>query len=194
MTDDLNVFPNARSKLFGEGEDSEGIIDNPAVAGLSGSASPIATSPPNVGAFNAGFGGPGFDFDIRTVNAGTSNASISVTKSATQKAIITMFWFHTASTSPDWTLRNDTIVLFTFSSQIENEVHTDQFIDESASINPTYNISPVVNTNASRMFLVVNVIDIDDTHTGTIITPATATKQINTPDSHRTHEQAVLPG
>jgi len=32
-----NVFPNARSPLFGEGEDSIGVIDTPAVAGLSGS-------------------------------------------------------------------------------------------------------------------------------------------------------------
>jgi len=209
MSEDLNVYPNARSKLFGEPEDSIGIIDNPAVPGLSGTNSTTLNSLQSPASILSGTDidepmAPEKIIDSIDVNYPTAfNFTHLTYTQATQ--------FSSGAGRGPYTIRirdgglSGTIIASVVRpagspSQEQTENLSATIINHSAVLNSYVatlqqdGVASLSRKLYDNIQFSIFAVDINDTHTGIITTPATATKQINSPDSHRTHEQAVLPG
>jgi len=199
-----NVFPNARSRLFGEGEDSEGIIVTPAVAGLSGDVE--ALDPVLNINFNDVAGGGGTD-DSSSPEQVYASVSITVTEPIN---VIFLRQFSPMDRNNDggtFRIREDDInglqiagagygagngqANIVMSAIIKNQpVGSRTYVMTREQNTPTSGFTRLQAGATTNNF----VVDVDDTHAGFIQSVAIAGKQINTPDSHTTHEQAVLPG
>lgn len=218
MSAPLNVFPNARSRLFGAGEDSEGIIVTPAVAGLTGS---VANSE---------------ESDNILINRNTVGSSVAVTyKELTLTPSVEVDVATDTLTIPTATSTEDygyvligaiagsaggnattaTIRLFFDDAEVSSRVIsfddaggsgerkvTSAIVvkyDPKVTIDGSIAVKLTIEPSVNGLFLQSSslsaiVIKLTDDHAGIIDTVAIAGKQINTPDSHRTREQAVLPG
>ena len=197
------LFPNAKPKLFGDPENSMGIIDTPAESGLSGS---VDATPDN-GATNTRFA----TVEIFNRNPYRSGISVnqvlvtvtSVVVAAGEKVLLTYVWISDYSNNNQdgamtHSLQRDASEITTFANGNYNEtIRTlnSQFIDSPGAGTFSYRIQITAESSGGLQYvaLTANVIKITDTHEGIIPTPATATKQINTPDTHTTHETEVLP-
>lgn len=190
MSEDLNVFPNADSTLFGDGEDSVGIIVTPAVAGLSGSATQAAGS----GVIDTQAGGS----ILGTANerftehpTNSTTLSVNVTPPANSVAVIVISGFvGTGGNTSAANLRRGSTIL-SGTSIGSNASFVDLTPGTTAT---TYNLI-VTGTSAFLVFSNISVrfITLTDTHAGFIETVAIAGKQINAADSHTTREISVLP-
>ena len=209
MSEDLNVFPNARSKLFGAGEDSVGIITTPATAGLTGD---LDLSDGDTD-FEANTPVSGVLSNQGTSNAiGVSNQQVDVT--VNNSGSIVILYFAIAKTNGEW--------LDTLTWEVKEGATTldSGSIDDSEQGGPAGGIGNSDLASRSDISIIKNVsagahtydwiwgedgdnsvgvlkaivIEVDDTHAGFIQTVAVAGKNVITPDSHSTHEMAVLPG
>lgn len=202
------VFPTRKPRLFGAGEDSIGIIDTPAVAGLGGS---LVVEDVNIELsipFDSG--------ELSSSQTSTTGTIVSATITpinATNKVrIIARIDAGSGTSDGVIEIREDSTVLvdqlidqgaspviFTLTVDLENvsvSAHTYTMRIRSISGNSfQYGNGGTTDTNPDVIApeLTVAVTDFDDTHVGTIATPATATKQINTPDSHSTKRTEVIP-
>jgi len=201
MTEDLNVFPNAKSPLFGAGEDSIGIIQTAATAKLTGDAS-VAVS--NTG---SGFQNGNNDFSQSVNNKfgsfsnGSTVTSASVTVPSPNSVVVLMIANEQGNGVGSVKIRNNTTStdIGSLALPADNSgitVHSTMVVDTSPSLGVSNSYS-VIATSTSIIFQLdfrIQVITLDDTHDGAIDTVAIATKQINSPDSHTTREISVLPG
>lgn len=210
MSEDLNVFPNAKSPLFGAGEDSVGIIVTPAVAGLTGDVTSTITAALSFLATQVGdtlraantSGSLGQSFTItygevinrakiqvkQDMQANFQNAGITIQlrRGGVGGTVISSQFFKQAG-FPNITV-NFTIT--EVNRPVGSQLYTLTFIrDSTGGANGwrTFNYSPILNGEFA-------LVDIDDTHQGFIDTVAVAGKQINAADSHTTREISVLPG
>ena len=213
--EDIGIYPNARSPLLGEPEDSIGIIDTAAVAGLGGDFSPVIDVE-NEGEGVIPIGSSALDFlGVRALEQ--FNPQIIATTTVTppvstpiNRSIVTIVGMAIGRKFVGGGNSNITITLVkdgstTLATKVTSVDSTgtqgDMMIVSAVEINQT----AVLHTYELRVTQVgddvtisnggikATVLDPNDTHAGSIITQATATKQINSADSHRTHEQAVLP-
>ena len=198
------VFPNKNPILFGSGEDSIAIIDDEAVAGLTGSLilsedldqgqqEQIATL------------GLGFGNEPRAQTTGGEDAAIATFSNITTPAdsvliiiVATGTFVGNSNFSKNWKIQRNGSIIDTFSlstSRINQQrAELRIFVD----VNPpagTFNYT--VNEDDLTTFGAMNAtlffIKGTDTHAAIIATAATAIKQINSPDTHTTHETEVLP-
>jgi len=198
MTDNLNVFPNARPKLLGEAEDSEAIIDTEAIAGLSGSSAAVA------GDSGAGFfnGGTSFREDVpNDVVALVGQTLDTDTVNVPAGSIVVIFLCSENGNGPgvikvrNTTTSVDKIALsMVTGGGLTITLNSTSFVDSSPDVGNNSYAMIGVSGAGFKMQMILRVVDVTDNHQGIITTPATATKQINSPDTYRTHEQAVLPG
>ena len=205
-----NTFPNARSKLFGEGENSVGVITTPAVAGLTGSLSDSETSIGDGGGRAVTYPPGGNLDDLSEIIQRT--VPVNITQSLNKIVIHAFGIFGTDGSDRTVTFRvRETdlngIILATLgpfstgSSSPSNSGAIEWNLTEVVN-NIGLGITQLVLTRqinaafisyhagSSALFLWV----IDDSHTGFIQTVAVAGKNIIESDSHTTHEQGVLPG
>ena len=215
MTDEnLNVFPNAKSPLFGAGENSVGIIETDAVAGLTGSL--VLDESQFLGG-QVGLNANGFPasgtasrtesiVDSRAITVtevdnvlivrasaftGTNGASRAVTFRIRENNltgnIIGGVTVATSGGSPSSTNSTEwqiKIFVINISASVTSIVLTRQHTG------PTGPSEGFQGTYAFDVWLVEG----DDTHAGFIQSVAVAGKNIITPDSHTTREISVLPG
>lgn len=197
MTEDLNVFPNAKSPLFGAGEDSIGIITTPAVAGLTGSSS-INTTEQSGGSVSGGStfaGNTSYTNFIDEVTLFSTN----ITLTANQQVVIAI----SASTRQDGAgnavpldVYRDTTLLFTATAP-KNSTVLDLFVDNPGAGTFSYNVEPNTAGGTAQLRNVQTrfiILTLNDDHEGFIQSVAIAGKQINAADSHTTREISVLPG
>ena len=204
MTEDLNVFPNAKSPIFGEGEDSIGIIDTVAVAGLSGT---ISQAENTTGEDADKFGGFAIfagraNGKIWPSGPGTNQSSVTVTTPADSLVVVAGFgagWLP-GSGSGTMSVRvldgSTTLKTATLSTGNTNDAELSVlFVGVPLSGSRTYNVQCWNTSGDALMHTSIRVshVQFTDTHAGIITTPATATKQINAADSHTTREISVLP-
>lgn len=195
------IFPNAKPKLLGEGEDSIGIIDTPAVAGLTGSVTLAKDTDQGITPINATQSSSSVTSRIRTGNDGVALITFSNVTTPTDSILIIVIassTFLLGNADKDWLLKRDTTTLDTFSleSGDSNSQNADMRVFVDA--NPTagtfdYTLVEDDANTFGGMTMTLFFIKANDTHAGFIDTVAIAGKQINAEDSHRTHEQAVLP-
>lgn len=206
MGRNLNVFPNAKPKLLGAGEDSVGIIVTPAVAGLTGNVTAI----PDAAQVNNIIGSTLNTFFDPRQNSITADQILvtapSVTVAEGERVLITYVWVsdynnNSASGGMTHELQRDGTPITTFNNSnyanVPVQTLRPQFIDNPGAGTFVYRIQQTDSSNLGGFQFIniwVNVIVITDTHAGFIQSVAIAGKQINTPDTHRTHEQSVLPG
>ena len=191
MTDEnLNVFPNSKSPLFGAGEVSIAQIKTAAEAGLMGDATQSA----GTGVVDTQAGGPifGVAFEKFTQHTtGSTTLSVNVTPPANSAAVITISGYAgTGGNSSGANLRRGT----TFLSATSIGANT-TFVDLTPGISATtYNLI-VTGTAAFLVFSSISVrfIILTNNQEAFIETAAVAEKVIITPDSHTTREIAVLP-
>jgi len=204
MTEDLNVFPNSNAPLFGAGEDSEGIIVTPAVAGLTGSL--VLAEDLDQG-----------NTAIPATTTSTTNQQPRRRTGIDQNVVITFsnittpddsnliiifasatFLANTNSTKNWKFVRDGTTTLDTFTQQASHGTQTQAnlrvFVDENPPAGShTYTI--VENNGNTYGGIIGNLFFVvaTDTHAGFIQSVAVPGKQINVADSHTTRELAVLP-
>jgi len=202
MSEDLNVFPNAKSPLFGAGEDSIGIIQTAATAKLTGDITQAKSTSNNTTVKRTGttFGVTAV-VKVLATSAGTNEASVSITTPTDSLVVIAYSCELGVGGSGTFNMR---ILDGTDELQIKSESFTqtkyqlmqDLFVGTPKSGPRIYNIQ-VFGPSSNGLLEVsifVSHVQFDDTHGGAIDTVAIATKQINSPDSHTTREIAVLPG
>jgi len=192
-------FPNAKPKLLGAGENSIGVIDDPAVAALSGSISQSLGDVVQTSIVG--------DTDLQTqsvvlsrVQTGDTYTSGSSSYSSNASQAVSIAISHSSALfgSATFNVRMDGVtVIGSISLSITGgdlKGVTFTFLD-NVSGNHFYDIIYTVE-DASILMGIVSFIIIEvrftDTHSAIIVSPATATKQIITPDSHTTHESGVL--
>lgn len=201
------VFPNSKPKLLGEGEDSIGIIDTPAVAGLTGDLvmSKISdtgyTDIPatSSGTFIASRSRVGSNGSIRFTLSNITTPVENPNKSTLVIIVAASNAGSVASNSTkDWVLKRDATTIDSFSlvgaspDKTEADIHI--FIDTNPPAG-TFDYTLVEDDGNGyggigiQLFFILGT----DTHAGFIDTVAIAGKQINTPDTHTTHEQEILP-
>ena len=197
------VFPNKNPILFGEAEDSEGIIDTPAVAGLTGSvvlakdtdqgvdelAGTSQFSPNEQPRLTSGIDG---NEKITWPNVITPADSILVIVVSTASPVA-----NSASTK-NWLITEDTVTKFSFTQSATNSNQTrsemNVFTDASPSAGThDYAVEEDDGNSYGAISATLFFIKATDTHGAIISTPATATKQINSPDSHTTRQTEVIP-
>ncbi|MCZ6583048.1 MAG: hypothetical protein O6761_07765 [Thaumarchaeota archaeon] len=202
----MSVFPNKKPKLFGSGEDSIGIIDTPAVAGLAGSLAIEDTS----------IFGIITSLSLRTtqlfVTSDLDSLVVSGIVNNTNKIHITArMWGRILSGSTGdavFELREGSTVLGSqdLTTPDSNlEINVDLTNVSSGSHTYTTRIRFITggyqySTNAGidtpsqlSHSITVAVSDYNDTHAGSIDTAAIAGKQINAADSHTTKQTEVIP-
>ena len=196
------VFPNSKSQLLGEGEDSEGIIVTPAVAGLTGSVTQAEDADNGLVLANATTSGVTVPSWFRNV----TNGEVIITRSGIvtpddSVMVIAVSSGPTPSTvefTKSWTFRRGGSILYTFSlrSITNGKQEADLFLTiDDAPLAGTHEYTLVSNDTLAMTGIAMHItfVKATDTHAGFIDTVAIAGKQINTPDSHTTHEQEVLP-
>jgi len=199
----IHPFPNAKPKLLGEPEDSIGIIDTPAVAGLNGTVNSTLTDVIDISVRNAtgSIGSTPTEtvFQSQTINY-TQPKNIAFLKTKCENT--DGFSNHQSTIrlrrgGLTGTILDDAILLggnsLTLSAtEIDRPIGSVLYVLTIKELNPAViSASALVYDGGFNGTAIV--CNIDDTHEGTIATPATATKQINTPDTHRTHETEVFP-
>lgn len=199
-------FVNKRSILFGEDEDSEGIIDTVAIPGLDG-----VLVVQNV---NIQLSSPFDSGELSGSQSATTGTLVSATitpTSATNKVRITARIDAGSGTGvPVIEIREGSTVLvdtdvdqgatpviYTLSvdlTDVSVAAHTYTLRIRFISGSFQYGNGGTTDTNPDVIapLLVVALTDFADTHAGSIATPATATKQINVADSHTTKDSEVL--
>lgn len=200
-----NIFPNKNPKLFGSGEDSIGIIDQSAIAGLIGDLIMSKVLDSGQQQFNATVQSQQV-FSRAQISAGSGVAKITFSNilTPTEKSTLvivvasaTFIPVSGTSTKP-WLLKRDTTQIDSFSLQSADNNSTNADIRIFVDVNPTAGTHTytLVENNANtfggitaQLFFIQGT----DTHAAEITTPATATKQINSPDSHRTQQTEVIP-
>jgi len=203
-----SIFPNAKPKLLGAGEDSVGIIVTPAVAGLSGSLTvndAIISATEKQSPTPENISSEGVTRDVESI------VSTGATSTLNKVTIIAEVQARRLGpgTDPTFQIREGTTVLGSVSIDDSDTLRTiNVFLNNISVGNHTYTSRIVFNGKAYAFgqfggsgssskvppSITVVVTNYDDTHAGFIQSVAIAGKQINTPDSHTTHEQAVLPG
>jgi len=206
MSEDLNVFPNAKSKLLGDGEDSIGIVVTPAVAGLSGdniveNTIVAITTPVSDDAvfFQQPAGSPSIIIETVNINPSTSINKVHVRASlhcfiaagADASLTITDNGGDVGTPTPLTTTNQSVIVEEDFENVSGSHTYGYRILNPSGQY--TFGIVSGESSNDAH-YIVATLTEFSDTHAGFIDTVAIAGKQINAEDSHLTHEQAVLPG
>lgn len=194
MSEDLNVFPNAKSPLFGAGEDSVGIITTPAVAGLTGSLV-INTSSFDDSEFQGGPVTSNFQrFSNVLITTEFAQNNVGTLKVGTKVVCVVC-----GLVGNSFLLQRNgsTITTLVPTLNPSNPDYFSSFIDTiTVEASYTYGLrvvsSPVAAIGAVN-FLTFPI-EPDDTHAGFIETVAVAGKNIITADSHTTREISVLPG
>ncbi len=197
----LDSFPNAKPKLLGEGEDSIGIIVTPAVAGLTGDATLAESTTAANNVIKLGF--------TTTINgelAGTApNTKLSqaVTTPADSLVVVAAcaYYMNDGGNTQTINIRvlDGAVILKSASRTIPangENILSVLFVGIPLTGSRTYNVQAWI-TPSSRLLAAVRIdishVKLTDTHAGFIQTVAVAGKQINTPDSHTTHEQGEIP-
>ena len=207
MTEDLNVFPNAKSPLFGAGEDSIGFIQTAATAKLTGTATQAEST-----TGNANVNKSGFSVSVNQVQgklwpivAGTNEASVVVTTPTDSLVVVAasaVGWLNVSGSGTMFVrVLDGTSATILKTASLAVGGGTDAMLDvlfvgTPISGSRTYNVQ-CWNTNGDVLMYVtlsVSHVQLDDTHAGAIDTVAIAGKQINAADSHTTREISVLPG
>jgi len=196
------IFPNSKPILLGESEDSIGIIDTPAVAGLAGDVAVDITDfsnfdfAPNVGSHTS--------TATETIIA-TTTVTNSFEKNTLSINVIIQGTSGFGSNFSLCRLRRGGLTGTILASGNVNGTGTRIFnvddidipIGDTDYVLTNQEIAPsndhAVGTYSAGMSGIVVLSEADDTHAAIIATPATATKQIISEDSHRTHETEVLP-
>jgi len=198
----IHPFPNAKPLLLGDPEDSIGIIDTSAVAGLSGSlvmSKDLEQTPQGISgttqvqAQGRAHTTDGLGFAVATF----SNITTPTEKSVLVIVVASGTFIANQNFRKDWVIKRGATVLDTFdlqSSQTNQQsVELRTFFDTSPPAGTfTYTVNEDDVTTYGTIEVTLFFIKGTDTHAGIIATPATATKQINTPDTHTTHEREVL--
>jgi len=199
------IFPNSNAELLGEAEDSIGIIDTPAIAGLSGDLVMSEDLDQGLNAQN-GTTTSSTNQQPRRRNGSDGNAITTFSNLTTPDNSVLVivvaaatFLANTNSTK-SWKLVRDgtTTIDGPFNLQASHGTQTQSNMRVFTDENPlagTHTYTLVENDGNgfgavnSTLFFIKGT----DTHAAAITTPATATKQIITPDTHRTHETEVIP-
>ncbi len=198
MTEDLNVFPNAKSPLFGAGEDSVGIIVTPATAGLTGDAvlvDDVAGSGSQVGTSS------NFIQDFMNFT-NVPNGGIAVSLTVTTPTNPSVLLLYTAWVEPlnggtaTIRIKRDTVNYLSTFGVTKGGISTNLQVDTNPlSGSHTYTLGPTGSgITPWRIVFIAKFISLNDTHDGFIQTVAIAGKQINAADTHTTREITVLPG
>jgi len=201
-----DIFPNKNPKLFGEAEDSIGIIDTSAVAGLTGDATLSEGGNTTTQQHRASTAGSSVT-DRLTVSVSIGNPIVTFSNITTPPNSILIINTYAAPILTDGStlvknvvLRRDTSDLSSFTTIVRNSTTGAEIFLENTfiDINPpagTFDytleeddVNSFASITVTLMFIVLT-----DTHAAEIITTATATKQINSPDSHRTQQTEVIP-
>jgi len=199
----IHPFPNAKPELLGDPEDSIGIIDTSAVAGLTGDlvmAKVLDSGQQQVRATVL----TSFVNARATIgNDGGTRIAITSITTPTEKSTLVIvivsanFIPVSGNTTKAWLLKRGTTTIDTFALQAADSNSTEADIRLFTDSNPTagtfdYNLVEDDPNTYGAITMQLFFIRGTDTHAGIITTPATATKQINSPDTHRTHEREVL--
>jgi len=198
----LSVFPNAKSQLLGEAEDSIAIIDTVAIAELSGDV--IGVDPVN----NLGYATPigsGGTANITTAEIVYGSTSLNATKSINKGFIRnTQGVDYPSSNTITVRMREDdingNIIVSTAVGGGSSVMDISTVITNQTIGNKTYVFTAQLGNPIFGDFIRTHsdpttlsyIVDIDDTHAAAITTPATAIKQINSADSHVTQETQVI--
>jgi len=197
------VFPNKNPVLFGQAEDSIGIIDDEAIAGLTGSLVLARDTDQGVDEI------PGTTLftpnESPRLTAGSiGNEKITWSNVTTPPDSVLVIIVSTASpvanssSTKNWLITEDTATLLAFSQSGTNSTQTrcemNVFTDASPSAGThDYAVEEANGNSYGAISATLFFIAATDTHGGVIATPATATKQINSPDSHTTRQTEVIP-
>ena len=202
------VFPNKNPILFGEAEDSIGIIDEEAIAGLTGS---LVVEDVNI-QLSSTFDSSSISSLLTTTTGDIVSVTVTPVNATNKVKIIGRLDAGSFDSGAIVEIREGSTVL------------VDQLLDGGISVLPqvlTVNLTDIsvaahtytmriryisglgyqfgdggsvdTNPDAHAPDFVVAVTDFLDTHTSVIATPATAIKQINSPDSHTTRQTEVIP-
>jgi len=194
----IHPFPNAKSKLLGNPEDSIGIIDTPAVAELTGDVSIDSADfsnfdyPVSTGSFTNTPAEAVFitstvtitkvknnvRLNIRIVGLGLQNSTVRIRRGGLTGTIVG---------GPDFVGSSGKIFIINDSNL---PIGNTDYVATAQRIGPTARSLETYTPNTLPGLVIVS--EPNDTHAGIIATPAIATKQINSPDSHTTHETDVL--
>jgi len=197
------IFPNSKPILLGEAEDSIGIIDQSAIAGLTGSLVLAKDTDQGVDEI-AGTTIFNPNESPRLTNGILGNEKITWSNIVTPADSVLVIIVSTASpvsnssSDKDWLITRDTstLVAFTQSGVNSNQTRSEMevFTDASPPAGThNYAVEEDDGNGYGAISATLFFIKGTDTHAAIIATPATATKQIISEDSHRTHETEVLP-
>lgn len=194
-----HIFPNSKPILLGAAEDSIGIIDDIAVAGLSGD---VVIDDPTILFPRADTGTANLLVGPGTYSSAffTVNYAKSINKAKLVAKIFTSF----VGVNIIIELRRggttgDVLGSATNSGPVNNSKTITVIETNRPTGNQLYTVTCTIPsgqmfyTNYNGWSGDLEVVNVNDTHAAIITTPATATKQINSPDTHKTHETEVLP-
>jgi len=211
------VFPNKNPILFGQAEDSIGIIDDEAIAGLTGSVANSEESD-NI-LINRNTVGSSIGITYRELNL-LANVEVDVATdtltipAATSTEDYGYVLIGSIAATAGGNATTATIRLFFDGAEVSSRVISfddaggsaerkvtsaivvkyDPKVTIDGSIAVKLTVEPGTNglfLNSSSLSAIV--IKLTDTHTSVIATPATAIKQINAADSHTTRQTEVIP-
>ena len=197
------IFPNKNPILFGQAEDSIAIIDDEAVAGLTGSLIQAKNTDQGISGFPASSQGGALPVR-QTTSGGIGNDLITFSNVLTPAdsvliIVVACATFSAAGAfSKDWLLKRDATTLDSFSLATGDTGSIDVNMRVFVDANPTagtfdYTLTEDDATTFGAISVTLFFIKATDTHAGVIATPATAIKQINSPDSHTTRQTEVIP-
>ncbi len=188
---------NRKPTLFGEGEDSVGIIDTPATAGLGGGLSitdgNTDTDQQNSGTSSSAGSSP-------DENGPIPNPQVIITISNNNSTVglaISGGFSSGSSASVNVTVEESAVVkasgLLTMNRTFNLNLGVLLLYVHGVSAGAhTYDIVWGGGTKPGVGKVDAKVAEVNDSHAGTIATSATATKQVNVADSHTTHEGEIL--
>lgn len=195
----IHTFPNKKPKLDGAGEDSIGIINTVAVAGLGGSLS-LSDGDTDVN----GRGGSGSASAGQSPSASAGDVSVTVNVVKPNSIVVFAITGSTSgsgSNSPMTFNVEESAVLIASTGSVNPFIAINLYGYSSMIIlfnvgagSHTYDISKTGGIALGILAVTVEVIEVNDTHVGNISTPATATKQINAVDSHGTKNTHLING